>query len=115
MNQIFSFFLFRNFNLRLKRDTTIFSPDLVIEVSGEESPGDTSHIYSGEIFGKSLVGLFYHVATSVCVKSHTHLCIQSCHILVLFVLIAVKTMQAFLYLNCIISIYYIIYFKLYPP
>uniref|UniRef100_A0A3P8UNZ6 Disintegrin and metalloproteinase domain-containing protein 10 n=1 Tax=Cynoglossus semilaevis TaxID=244447 RepID=A0A3P8UNZ6_CYNSE len=42
----------RNFNLRLKRDTTIFSPDLVIEVSGEESPGDTSHIYSGEIFGE---------------------------------------------------------------
>ncbi|KAM9409775.1 disintegrin and metalloproteinase domain-containing protein 10 isoform 2-T2 [Pholidichthys leucotaenia] len=42
----------RHFNLRLKRDTTIFSPDLVIEVSGEETPSDTSHIYSGELFGE---------------------------------------------------------------
>ncbi|XP_022056523.1 disintegrin and metalloproteinase domain-containing protein 10 [Acanthochromis polyacanthus] len=42
----------RYFNLRLKRDTNLFSPDLVIEVSGEEIPIDTSHIYSGEIFGE---------------------------------------------------------------
>uniref|UniRef100_A0A672GGJ7 Disintegrin and metalloproteinase domain-containing protein 10 n=1 Tax=Salarias fasciatus TaxID=181472 RepID=A0A672GGJ7_SALFA len=40
----------RYFNLRLKRDTSLFSPDLVIEVSGEEAPVDTSHIYTGEIF-----------------------------------------------------------------
>ena len=43
---------FRYFNLRMKRDTTIFSPDLIIEISGDETPVDTSHIYSGEIFGK---------------------------------------------------------------
>ncbi|XP_034433085.1 disintegrin and metalloproteinase domain-containing protein 10 [Hippoglossus hippoglossus] len=42
----------RYFNLRMKRDTSLFSPDLIIEVSGEESPVDTSHIYSGEIFGE---------------------------------------------------------------
>lgn len=42
----------RQFNLRMKRDTTIFSPDLTIEVSGEEVPIDTSHIYSGQIFGE---------------------------------------------------------------
>lgn len=47
-----SFFCFRHFNLRMKREIDIFSPDVVIEVSGEETPVDTSHIYSGEIFGK---------------------------------------------------------------
>lgn len=45
--------LFRHFNLRLKRDTSLFSPDLIIDVSGEEAPIDTSHIYSGEVFGES--------------------------------------------------------------
>ncbi|XP_053176465.1 disintegrin and metalloproteinase domain-containing protein 10 [Scomber japonicus] len=42
----------RHFNLRMRRDTTLFSPDIIIEVSGEETPTDTSHIYSGEIFGE---------------------------------------------------------------
>ncbi|XP_015247315.1 PREDICTED: disintegrin and metalloproteinase domain-containing protein 10 [Cyprinodon variegatus] len=42
----------RHFNLRLKRDTKLFSPDLVVEISGKEEPIDTSHIYSGEIFGE---------------------------------------------------------------
>ncbi|KAM4593630.1 disintegrin and metalloproteinase domain-containing protein 10 [Odontesthes bonariensis] len=42
----------RHFNLRMKRDTTLFSPDLIIEVSGVEEPIDTSHIYSGDIFGE---------------------------------------------------------------
>ncbi|TNN87505.1 Disintegrin and metalloproteinase domain-containing protein 10 [Liparis tanakae] len=42
----------RHFNLRMKRDATLFSPDLIIEVSGEEVPIDTSHIYSGEVFGE---------------------------------------------------------------
>ncbi|KAI5626321.1 disintegrin and metalloproteinase domain-containing protein 10 isoform X1 [Silurus asotus] len=42
----------RHFNLRLKRDTSLFSPDLKVEVSGDETPIDTSHIYSGEIFGE---------------------------------------------------------------
>uniref|UniRef100_A0AAX7SZK9 Disintegrin and metalloproteinase domain-containing protein 10 n=1 Tax=Astatotilapia calliptera TaxID=8154 RepID=A0AAX7SZK9_ASTCA len=40
----------RHFNLRMKRDTTLFSPDLKVDVSGEEIPYDTSHIYTGEIF-----------------------------------------------------------------
>uniref|UniRef100_A0A669BRN1 Disintegrin and metalloproteinase domain-containing protein 10 n=1 Tax=Oreochromis niloticus TaxID=8128 RepID=A0A669BRN1_ORENI len=40
----------RHFNLRMKRDTTLFSPDLKIDISGEEIPYDTSHIYTGEIF-----------------------------------------------------------------
>ncbi|XP_073320343.1 disintegrin and metalloproteinase domain-containing protein 10 [Pagrus major] len=42
----------RYFNLRMKRDTSLFSPDLIIEVSGEETPIDTSHIYSGDNFGE---------------------------------------------------------------
>lgn len=42
----------RYFNLRLKRDTSLFSPDLIVEVSGEEAPVDMSHIYTGEIFGE---------------------------------------------------------------
>ncbi|XP_063331974.1 disintegrin and metalloproteinase domain-containing protein 10 [Pelmatolapia mariae] len=42
----------RHFNLRMKRDSKLFSPDLVIEVSGEENPIDTSHIYSGELYGE---------------------------------------------------------------
>ncbi|KAJ7986135.1 hypothetical protein DPEC_G00347650 [Dallia pectoralis] len=42
----------RHFNLRMKRDASLFSPDLKVEVSGEEIPYDTSHIYSGEIFGE---------------------------------------------------------------
>uniref|UniRef100_A0A3Q2EAC8 Peptidase M12B propeptide domain-containing protein n=1 Tax=Cyprinodon variegatus TaxID=28743 RepID=A0A3Q2EAC8_CYPVA len=36
----------------MKRDTTLFSPDLKVEVSGEEIPYDTSHIYTGEIYGE---------------------------------------------------------------
>ncbi|XP_061737935.1 disintegrin and metalloproteinase domain-containing protein 10 isoform X1 [Nerophis ophidion] len=42
----------RHFNLRMRRDTSVFSPDLEIEVSGEEAPIDTSHIYSGELLGE---------------------------------------------------------------
>ncbi|XP_077084696.1 disintegrin and metalloproteinase domain-containing protein 10 isoform X2 [Siphateles boraxobius] len=42
----------RHFNLRMKRDTSLFSPDLKVEVSGEEIPYDTSHIYIGEIYGE---------------------------------------------------------------
>uniref|UniRef100_A0AAQ4PCE3 Disintegrin and metalloproteinase domain-containing protein 10 n=1 Tax=Gasterosteus aculeatus aculeatus TaxID=481459 RepID=A0AAQ4PCE3_GASAC len=42
----------RHFNLRMKRDTTMFAPDLKIEVSGGEIPFDTSHIYTGEIYGE---------------------------------------------------------------
>uniref|UniRef100_A0A673J0G4 Disintegrin and metalloproteinase domain-containing protein 10 n=1 Tax=Sinocyclocheilus rhinocerous TaxID=307959 RepID=A0A673J0G4_9TELE len=42
----------RHFNLRMKRDTSLFAPDLKVEVSGEEIPYDTSHIYTGEIYGE---------------------------------------------------------------
>uniref|UniRef100_A0AAQ6IT49 Disintegrin and metalloproteinase domain-containing protein 10 n=1 Tax=Anabas testudineus TaxID=64144 RepID=A0AAQ6IT49_ANATE len=40
----------RHFNLRMKRDTTLFAEDLKVDVSGEEIPFDTSHIYTGEIY-----------------------------------------------------------------
>uniref|UniRef100_A0A671PHS5 Disintegrin and metalloproteinase domain-containing protein 10 n=1 Tax=Sinocyclocheilus anshuiensis TaxID=1608454 RepID=A0A671PHS5_9TELE len=36
----------------MKRDTSLFAPDLKVEVSGEEIPYDTSHIYTGEIYGE---------------------------------------------------------------
>uniref|UniRef100_A0A3B3ZRD6 Disintegrin and metalloproteinase domain-containing protein 10 n=1 Tax=Periophthalmus magnuspinnatus TaxID=409849 RepID=A0A3B3ZRD6_9GOBI len=42
----------RQFNLRMKRDTNLFHPDLKVEVSGVEVPVDTSHIYSGHLFGE---------------------------------------------------------------
>ncbi|KAG7274273.1 hypothetical protein CRUP_037200 [Coryphaenoides rupestris] len=42
----------RYFNLRMKRDTSLFSPDIVIDVSGVQEPVDISHIYTGEIFGE---------------------------------------------------------------
>ncbi|XP_061891855.1 disintegrin and metalloproteinase domain-containing protein 10-like [Entelurus aequoreus] len=42
----------RHFNLRMKRDATLFTPDLKVDVSGEESTYDTSHIYTGEIYGE---------------------------------------------------------------
>ncbi|XP_031413734.1 disintegrin and metalloproteinase domain-containing protein 10 [Clupea harengus] len=42
----------RHFNLRMRRDTTLFAPDLRVEVSGEEQPYDTSHIYTGELYGE---------------------------------------------------------------
>uniref|UniRef100_A0A674NA71 Disintegrin and metalloproteinase domain-containing protein 10 n=1 Tax=Takifugu rubripes TaxID=31033 RepID=A0A674NA71_TAKRU len=42
----------RHFNLRMKRDTQLFAEDLKVEVSGEEIPYDTSHIYTGELYGE---------------------------------------------------------------
>lgn len=36
----------------MKRDTTLFAQDLKVDVSGDEIPYDTSHIYTGEIYGK---------------------------------------------------------------
>ncbi|KAK3528175.1 hypothetical protein QTP86_023899, partial [Hemibagrus guttatus] len=42
----------RHFNLRMRRDTSLFAPDLKVEISGQETPVDTSHIYSGELFGE---------------------------------------------------------------
>ncbi|XP_051919737.1 disintegrin and metalloproteinase domain-containing protein 10 isoform X1 [Hippocampus zosterae] len=43
----------RHFNLQMKRDRSVFSPDVVMEVSGEEEPIDTSHIYSGKLLGEN--------------------------------------------------------------
>ncbi|XP_055059047.2 disintegrin and metalloproteinase domain-containing protein 10 isoform X1 [Misgurnus anguillicaudatus] len=42
----------RHFKLRMKRDTSLFSSDFKVEVSGKEIPYDTSHIYSGELYGE---------------------------------------------------------------
>ncbi|XP_061077090.1 disintegrin and metalloproteinase domain-containing protein 10-like [Conger conger] len=42
----------RYFNLRMKRDTSLFAEDFKLEVSGEETHYDTSHIYTGEIYGE---------------------------------------------------------------
>lgn len=42
----------RQFNLRMKRDTSLFSPDFKLEMGGETVDYDTSHIYSGQIFGE---------------------------------------------------------------
>ncbi|CAH1251336.1 ADAM10 [Branchiostoma lanceolatum] len=41
----------RHFNLRLKRDTSIFSPDFKLETENGEEDYDTSHIYSGGLYG----------------------------------------------------------------
>ncbi|MED6251335.1 hypothetical protein ATANTOWER_028672 [Ataeniobius toweri] len=63
----------RHFNLRLKRDIKLFSPDLVVEVSGKQEPIDTSHIYSGEIFGKAICFLtsvpIYSLFKGYCLSS----------------------------------------------
>ncbi|XP_077419472.1 disintegrin and metalloproteinase domain-containing protein 10 isoform X1 [Vanacampus margaritifer] len=42
----------RHFNLHMKRDPSMFSPDVVVDVSGEEGPIDMSHIYSGKLLGE---------------------------------------------------------------
>ncbi|XP_031138367.1 disintegrin and metalloproteinase domain-containing protein 10-like [Sander lucioperca] len=42
----------RHFNLRMKRETTLFAQDFKVDVSGDEIPFDTSHIYTGEIYGE---------------------------------------------------------------
>ncbi|XP_068131621.1 disintegrin and metalloproteinase domain-containing protein 10 [Hyperolius riggenbachi] len=42
----------RYFNLRMKRDTSLFSPDFKLEMDGETIDFDTSHIYTGQIYGE---------------------------------------------------------------
>ncbi|TSK13412.1 Disintegrin and metalloproteinase domain-containing protein 10 [Bagarius yarrelli] len=42
----------RHFNLRMRRDTKLFSEDFKLDVSGEETAYDTSHIYTGELYGE---------------------------------------------------------------
>ncbi|CAB1322607.1 unnamed protein product [Coregonus sp. 'balchen'] len=41
-----------HFNLRMKRDTSLFAEDLMVDVGGQEVNYDTSHIYTGEIYGE---------------------------------------------------------------
>lgn len=36
----------------MKRDTRLFSEDFKLEMSGQEMDYDTSHIYTGEIYGE---------------------------------------------------------------
>lgn len=36
----------------MKRDTRLFSDDFKLEMSGEELEYDTSHIYTGQIYGQ---------------------------------------------------------------
>lgn len=45
-------FHFRQFNLRMKRDTSLFSDDFKVEMSNQVIDYDTSHIYTGHIYGK---------------------------------------------------------------
>ncbi|XP_076356535.1 disintegrin and metalloproteinase domain-containing protein 10-like [Tachypleus tridentatus] len=43
----------RKFHLRLKRDTSVFSPDLVIDTpAGKLTNVDISHLYKGDLFGE---------------------------------------------------------------
>ncbi|XP_076311561.1 disintegrin and metalloproteinase domain-containing protein 10-like [Tachypleus tridentatus] len=43
----------RNFQLRLKRDTEVFSPDIIFETAdGNHEELDTSHLYNGILFGE---------------------------------------------------------------
>ncbi|XP_053573502.1 disintegrin and metalloproteinase domain-containing protein 10 isoform X2 [Bombina bombina] len=42
----------RQFNLRMKRDTSLFAEDLKVEIGGETINYDTSHIYTGQLFGE---------------------------------------------------------------
>ncbi|XP_048828902.1 disintegrin and metalloproteinase domain-containing protein 10-like [Brienomyrus brachyistius] len=42
----------RHFNLRMKRDVKLFAPDFKLEMLGEDPNYDTSHIYSGEVYGE---------------------------------------------------------------
>lgn len=43
----------RQFNLRMKRDTSIFSDDFFVELPTGERHDDTSHIYAGKLHGES--------------------------------------------------------------
>ena len=58
----------------MKRDATLFAQDLKVDVSGEEIPFDTSHIYTGEIFGKAV--------HQILINSFLHIC---CFVFVLYI------------------------------
>ncbi|XP_023084412.1 disintegrin and metalloproteinase domain-containing protein 10 [Piliocolobus tephrosceles] len=48
----------RHFNLRMKRDTSLFSDEFKVETSNKVFDYDTSHIYTGHIYGEE--GSFSH-------------------------------------------------------
>uniref|UniRef100_A0ACB8E5A6 Disintegrin and metalloproteinase domain-containing protein 10 n=1 Tax=Sphaerodactylus townsendi TaxID=933632 RepID=A0ACB8E5A6_9SAUR len=48
----------RHFNLRMKRDMSLFSDDFKLEMSNKVLDYDTSHIYTGHIYGEQ--GSFTH-------------------------------------------------------
>ncbi|KAG8505331.1 Disintegrin and metalloproteinase domain-containing protein 10, partial [Galemys pyrenaicus] len=48
----------RHFNLRMKRDTSLFSDEFKVETSNKVLDYDTSHIYTGHIYGEE--GSFSH-------------------------------------------------------
>ncbi|KAJ7311314.1 hypothetical protein JRQ81_006930 [Phrynocephalus forsythii] len=48
----------RHFNLRMKRDMSLFSEDFKLQMSDKEIDYDTSHIYTGHIYGEQ--GSFSH-------------------------------------------------------
>lgn len=56
----------------MKRDTTLFAEDLKVDVSGEEVPYDTSHIYTGELYGETVPVVVWtraHVALTFSVET----------------------------------------------
>lgn len=50
----------------MKRDTTLFAQDLKVDVSGEEVPYDTSHIYTGEIYGQTVLYTLIYLSILAC-------------------------------------------------
>lgn len=52
LNNIFFLCNSRNFNIRLKRDTSVFSKNFVVETpDGESTDFDVSHLYDGHLAG----------------------------------------------------------------
>lgn len=50
----------------MKRDTNLFAQDLKVDVSGEEVPYDTSHIYTGEIYGQTVLCTLIYLSIPAC-------------------------------------------------
>uniref|UniRef100_A0A8C9U9C7 Disintegrin and metalloproteinase domain-containing protein 10 n=1 Tax=Scleropages formosus TaxID=113540 RepID=A0A8C9U9C7_SCLFO len=42
----------RHFNLRMRRDTNLFAKDFQLDMTGEDPHYDTSHIYTGQLYGE---------------------------------------------------------------
>lgn len=48
----------------------MFAPDLKVEVSGGEIPFDTSHIYTGEIYGKAALLILTPLSNRIAGVNH---------------------------------------------